>query len=662
MAGEGYHFTNAERQVLENIQVPFAVYHLQAAQMRIVLISQGACTLFGVERSALIRYLDDTEGTYIHPMDRDDVLRLRQNAISCKEKEFRLTYRIRFPETANYLWIRVSCAMKQQQDASFLMYTSYFDATDEQERRLQDQQKHRRQELLLEKILSTTQTALFWKDAERRFLGANKAFLDYYGFSSEQDILGCTDEDMGWHTEPDPYKNDECRVIQKGESTYRVHGKCISHGENRDIVASKSPMYENGKIIGLVGSFEDVTEDYRQRREIEKLNQMLLKALDKAEAASRAKSDFLSNISHDMRTPLNGILGFTDLAMQADDIVTCQQYLSKIKSASCFLRDLINDTLELSRIEKGKKTLHPEVVDSRDILDSIINSVKGIADAKHIDFRVDTEKAGLGYVRADRINVEKIFLNLLSNAVKFTAPSGRVEFIIEKLEIPEAAGNYRFIVRDNGIGMSEDFMPKMFNAFEQEHPSDAKDIVGTGLGLAIVQQLVSLMKGRIEVKSKEGEGTEFTVYLPIERVLDHHVMQAKKETMVHEELTGKRVLICEDHPLNQEISRAILERRGMEVVCAENGKIGVDTFASSKPGEYQAILMDIRMPVMNGLLAAEAIRKLSRADAKTIPIIALSANAFDEDIQKSKKAGMDYHLTKPIEPDELYRVLGKLMK
>ena len=171
MAGEGYHFTNAERQVLENIQVPFAVYHLQAAQMRIVLISQGACTLFGVERSALIRYLDDTEGTYIHPMDRDDVLRLRQNAISCKEKEFRLTYRIRFPETANYLWIRVSCAMKQQ-DASFLMYTSYFDATDEQERRLQDQQKHRRQELLLEKILSTTQTALFWKDAERRFLGA----------------------------------------------------------------------------------------------------------------------------------------------------------------------------------------------------------------------------------------------------------------------------------------------------------------------------------------------------------------------------------------------------------------------------------------------------------------------------------------------------------
>lgn len=662
MAGEHYHFTNAELQVLENIQVPFAVYHLQSSHMRIVLVSQGVCGLFDIERSKLLQYLDNPDGKYIHPFDRAEILRLRQAAIRREEKEFRLTYRLQLPGMPDYLWIRVSCAMKRQKDGSFLLYLSYFDATDEQERRLQDQKKHRRQEVLLEKILSTTQTALFWKDAQRRFLGANKAFLDYYGFSSEQEILGRTDEEMGWHTEPDPYKNDECRIIKNGESTYRVHGKCISHGENRDIVASKSPMYENGKIIGLVGSFEDVTDDYRQRREIEKLNQMLLKALDKAEAASRAKSDFLSNISHDMRTPLNGILGFTDLAMQAEDIVTCQQYLGKIKSAGCFLRDLINDTLELSRIENGKKILHPESVDSKDILDSVINSVKGTADAKHIDFQVHTEKADLGYIRIDRINVEKIFLNLLSNAVKFTAPSGKVEFIIEGLTVPDMAGNYRFIVRDNGIGMSEAFIPKMFNAFEQEHPSDAKDIVGTGLGLAIVQQLVALMKGRIEVKSKKGEGTEFTVYLPIERVSESHVMKEKNQSMAQDNLAGKRVLICEDHPLNQEISRAILERQGIEVVCAENGKIGVDIFASSKPEEYQAILMDIRMPVLNGLLAAEAIRQLPRDDAKTVPIIALSANAFDEDIQKSKKAGMDYHLTKPIEPDELYRVLGKLMK
>ncbi len=662
MAGDLYQFMPAEQQEFENIMVPMAVYYVAGGAAQLVVASEGTCRLLGGDRETVIKCLSDQTGKFLHADDVTRVLAARKYAYCHPEETYKLTYRIRKIHTQEYAWLTVLGAAKRIADEKFLVYISYFDATLEQCRKLEEQQSHRRINVLLQKILSTTQTALFWKDADRRFLGANKAFLEYYGFQSEQDILGKNDEEMGWHTEPDSYKNDEYRVIKNGESTYRVHGKCMSHGENRDIVASKSPMYEDGKIIGLVGSFEDVTEDYRRQREIEKLNHLLLKALDEASRANRAKSDFLSNISHDMRTPLNGILGFTELAIQTGDSVKRQDYLEKIKSSGCFLRDLINDTLELSRIENGKKSLQPESVPATELFASVVNAVRGVAEAKKIDFVVDTKALQTKCLCVDRISIEKILLNLLSNAIKFTPSGGKVELLAEEIHMAEKAVSCRMIVRDNGIGMSPDFIPRMFHPFEQECASSAQGNVGTGLGLAIVKQLVTLMEGHIFVHSQKGIGTEFVLEFPFQ--LTEHLIRPAEKTMVKAEpgLWGKKILLCEDNPLNREIAQTILEMQGAEIVCAANGKEGVEIFMASGLSEFDAILMDIRMPVMDGLQAAAEIRSLKREDAKKVPIIALSANAFVEDVQKSKMAGMDDHLTKPIEPKILVRTLLSWLK
>jgi PAS domain S-box-containing protein len=532
------------------------------------------------------------------------------------------------------------------------------DVASEHEQNEQRRAEQKHMNLLLDKILETTQVGIFWKDKERRFLGANKAFLEYYGFPSESVIIGKTDEDMGWHADDEPYKKDERWVLETGRSTHRVRGKCLSHGEMREIVASKSPLIENGEIVGLVGSFEDVTEEYRQQQKIVELNDRLLASLKRTEMANRAKTAFLSNVSHDMRTPLNGILGFARLAAASNNMEKVQNYLQKILKSAELLQSLIDDTLELSRISAGKLRLEPEILEAETMFDALLTTISSMAENKGVHFEIQGSLADMGTVKADALKLNKVLLNLLSNAVKFTPVGGRVTFSAECLK--ERLGGRRkcrIRVKDTGIGMDEAFLPKMFEPFVQEH---RLPVQGTGLGLAIAKQLVDMLGGSISVASRVNEGTEFKVEFYLEQVMAP-VPGKGTEAVPKDFFKGRRVLLCEDNTLNQELAKTLLEDEGMVVLLAENGQIGLEIFNDSDLGSIDAILMDIRMPVMDGLQAARLIRGMPRRDGRAVPILALTANAFREDAEKSKAAGMNSHLTKPLEPEKLLHDLAHYM-
>ena len=375
-------------------------------------------------------------------------------------------------------------------------------------------------------------------------------------------------------------------------------------------------------------------------------------------AAVSAKSEFLSNMSHDMRTPLNGIIGYTELARKTDVSAQKEDYLRKIQISGEFLLNLINDTLDVSKIESGKFTLKPEPVDTEELLAGIIVPIRQMADAKGIRFAVDTAGMTGGTILADRLNLQKIILNLLSNAVKFTPAGGTVTLTIAALAPQEDGRNALVTVEDTGIGISEEFIGHIFEPFSQERAPEGGNTAGTGLGLSIVKSVVELMGGRIEVRSRRGEGTRFDVRLPI----THLSGEAARPAEPAADLTllrGRRALLCEDNEMNREIATAVLQSFGMEVCCAENGRAGADRFAASEPGEYDVVLMDLRMPVLDGFGAARAIRALPRADASTVPILAMSADAYEEDLRKCREAGMNGHIAKPVDTKRLFAELVK---
>ncbi len=397
----------------------------------------------------------------------------------------------------------------------------------------------------------------------------------------------------------------------------------------------------------------DITDYYEH--EIDRI-QKLQAALLSEEKATASRSEFLSNISHDMRTPLNGIIGFTSLALTSDSQDSVRDYLNKIKISGSLLLDLVNDTLTLSRIQSGKMLINPELTSNYNIIDHIAVPIRSACEEKGLHFKLETEGLPKRSIMADRANTQKIFLNLLTNSVRFTPKGGTVEFAVEEIPATPEGWNCRAVVRDTGIGMSPRFMEVMYDPFTQEHPNEAASGQGTGLGLSIVHQLVKLMGGKISARSTQGSGSEFTVYLHFETA-DPAAAPSKGAVRFNEQYKGRKVLVCEDNYLNTEIARTLLERRGLTVVCASDGKDGLEKFSASKENEFDAVLMDLRMPVMNGYDTTQAIRALPRADAKTVPIIAMTADAYAEDIKKCYEAGMNAHVPKPIDPQMLFKQL-----
>ena len=400
----------------------------------------------------------------------------------------------------------------------------------------------------------------------------------------------------------------------------------------------------------------DVTEKVRDERE---QAEVLRKALQEARHASAMKTEFLSNVSHDMRTPLNAVLGYTGLAMKCDDLTQIREYLGKLDQAGRIMLSLINDTLNLSKIENGAISLKRSPVSCGDILKKVVTTVQPSMEAKHIHFVIDNKSAVMATINADALRVQDIFINLLSNAVKFTPENGQITLTVECLKLEENVVHDRLTVSDNGCGMSEEFLSKVFEPFTQERIAETAGVGGSGLGLSIAKKLVELMGGTIEVQSELGKGTTFIVYLDFERV-DEKIAQENSEIKQHKELMGRNILLVDDNEMNVEIAKAVLEMRGMVVTCANDGAKACDKFAESEPGHFSAILMDVRMPVMNGRDATEKIRQMNREDAKKIPIVAMSADAFDDDIQASLDAGMNGHIAKPVDPEKMYATLDSL--
>ncbi len=376
--------------------------------------------------------------------------------------------------------------------------------------------------------------------------------------------------------------------------------------------------------------------------------------------AVHAKQDFLSRMSHDMRTPMNAIIGFSRFGIDSGSLSEAQEYHRKVFRASEYLLQLINDTLDLSKLEAGTMTIHPEPYLSSDFIETISNILLPKAKEKGISFSIENELSNPRVVLFDKLRLQQIFINLLNNAMKFTPPGGHVTLKIEAQTGEDGVHTTVFSVIDDGIGMTEAFQKEsLYKPFVQEHRMENAES-GTGLGLSIVKELVSAMGGTITCKSVLKEGTTFTVTLK-SKVVEAPEAQAKGARPERLDLSGKRILICEDHPLNREIANKLLQNIGALVVNAGNGQAGLALFEASEVGYFDAILMDIRMPVLDGLATTRTIRALERPDAKTIPIIAMTANAFDEDVRQSIEAGMNAHLVKPIAPHRLYQTLAAFL-
>ncbi|MDO5573821.1 MAG: ATP-binding protein [bacterium] len=402
----------------------------------------------------------------------------------------------------------------------------------------------------------------------------------------------------------------------------------------------------------------DITDLYEEEQ---RQKQILQDAVDAAVEANHAKSDFLSRMSHDMRTPLNAILSFSDHELTEDATEEKMgMYLDKIHASGDYLLGIINDVLDVSKIEQDKMALNPTPYSLDEFTDSINTVIGSLCQNKSIDFNMDISRVPDQWIMIDKVRFNQIFINLLSNAVKFTEDGGKVDFTVMPCsEILDSGLRMRFEIRDNGIGMSPEFLPHAFDSFSQEYNKNISEKAqGTGLGLTIVKEIVSLMKGTISVESKLGKGTLFTVELPLKYTAPPPSTLLLKEDMPS--LQGIHVLLCEDNELNREIAVILLEKWGCQVECAENGRQGMDMFLQSEVAYYDVILMDIRMPVMNGLEATKGIRAADRPDAPVIPIVAMTADAFSEDAQISSEAGMNGHLSKPIEPKKVFETLMRV--
>ncbi|MCI8469721.1 MAG: PAS domain S-box protein [Eggerthellaceae bacterium] len=432
--------------------------------------------------------------------------------------------------------------------------------------------------------------------------------------------------------------------------------------EFRQVTVVRAGSWNDGAhtiVVGLRNVDQQIREELQQK-------ELLEEALMRANRASEAKSSFLTNMSHDIRTPMNAIVGFTTLAHNhIDQKERVQEYLGKIQASSNHLLSLINDILDMSRIESGKAHLDEQAGSLREAMDNLRVILQPEAEAKGITLVVDDSDIRDVAVVCDRLKLDQVLLNLLGNSLKFTAEGGRVSASIhEEPGAPAGHQGYRIVVEDNGIGMKAEFLEHIFDPFERERTSTISGIQGTGLGMAITKSLVDMMGGTIRVESTEGVGSRFTIDVSF-RLADAADEPAHLERpgalAPSEALRGCRVLLVDDNLLNREIALTLLEDAGFQVECAFDGKMAVETLTAADPDHFQLVLMDIQMPVMNGYEAATAIRALDDPAKAAVPILAITADAFDTDRQKALSHGMNGHLPKPIEIDKLFAVLDELL-
>ena len=507
-----------------------------------------------------------------------------------------------------------------------------------------------------------------WSDEFRRMLG-------YHGTEDFPDEL----ESWSDLLHPD----DRERVLKEynetisdytGQKTYDIEYRLLT--KNRGYrwyrAVGKPTRRPDGSPITYVGVFIDVTERKEMMQQLAHQRESLSIALEEANQANKAKTAFLANMSHEIRTPMNAIIGLDRIALNDPGISeTTRDNLEKIGLSAQHLLGIINDILDMSRIESGRMTVKNEEFSFAKALGQVNTMISGQCRDKGIEYECRVKGAVDDYYIGDDMKLRQVMLNILGNAVKFTPSGGTVTFVVEAVARFNGKTTLRLIIRDTGIGMSQEFLPRLFDAFSQEDSSSTNRYGSTGLGMAITRSIIELMNGTISVESEKHKGTTFTVTVTLTdcdrktiREEEPALQPRKDEKPLREtaDLKGRRILLAEDVTVNAEIMMMVLSMREIQVDHAENGRIAVEMFEEHEEGYYDAVLMDMRMPEMDGLEATRRIRAMNRSDAKTIPIIALTANAFDEDVQHSMQAGLNAHLSKPVEPDILFETLEGLLQ
>ena len=505
-------------------------------------------------------------------------------------------------------------------------------------------------------------TGEFYKEAPEHHEEALLRYVNNYVHKDDKTICYtmCSRDYMKEHlSKENPFYFFNYRQIVDGiQKWYRMH----------IIGATYAP---DGTVTHAVMAVMDV--DNQITIDVQK-QQVLEEALVQAENANKAKSVFLSNMSHDIRTPMNAIIGFTNLAQtHIENQTLVEEYLKKIMSASKHLLSLINDILDMSRIESGRIQLEENVISLSEVVQDMENLIQPMATEKDINFVIDTHVVNK-YVYCDKLRLEQVLINLLGNAVKFTPKGGEISLNIEQelFSVPEGYEKYIFKVKDNGVGIESSFLDKLFEPFEREKTMDISGVQGTGLGLSITKSIVELMNGKISVESEVNQGTEFTVQVvfrvqAIEDSIKNEELERRHSLeenviKVTQNVAEKTILLVDDNEINREIANVILTDAGFRVVEAENGKEAVETIKNAMVDEFGVVLMDIQMPIMDGYTATKEIRALESTDLANIPIIAMTANAFEEDKKKAFESGMNGHIAKPIDVEVLFTTLKQIIK
>ncbi len=638
------------RSEMEHIPNCTVIFYVREGKYELVMITDRFLEVLHLKRDTFEDYFFSNLAVFFHPDDR----------ISLESKLYEMLrapgtlypFRMRLNVNGEYRWFRGNMEAREADDGGKLIYVTTMDITEDHNRHARDKVR----DILLAKVLDTTQTCMFWKDTERRFVGVNQAFLDFYGFPSEDVLIGKTDEDMGWHDDPEPFREDEMKVL-RGESTYLVLGKCRVHGENREIFATKAPAYDGDTIIGLVGSFIDATETLSQQRKIEELSKELARSLEKEKQANADMSRFMSRLSHELRTPMNAVIGLSALGMEQETLEGAREYLENIRISGKYLLSIINEVLELNKAEAGDIKLNPVSANLRKLFKELHTIIDPLALKKGISVVMDESEIICEDMCFDNVRLKQILINLLNNAVKFTDRGGHVNLSLHQ-SLADGAIRNEFVVTDDGCGISEEFLPSIYKPFAQGSRTPSKYGSGTGLGLAITKTFTEMMGGDIRVESREGVGTSFFLTLDLPACCPAEKVETKKDPKPREILGGKKVLLAEDNVINQKVACGILGRVGVTADVAQDGAEAVSFFENAPAGTYSAVLMDIHMPRMDGFEASAKIRALDHPDAQRVPIIAMSADVFDESVTKARESGMTGYVTKPLDMEMLYEELA----
>jgi len=587
--------------------------------------------------------------------------------------EYRLNTRDR-----GWRWFRATGDVSRQEDGTPVrFYGVFFDITDQKEREQieEDREKALKRAESATKAMITIHETLgsgnwsmefnekgemescFWSDAFRRMLG----------YKDENDFPNVLDS---WSDLL--HEDDRERVLTKywdtvwdysGEKTYDVEYRLLTKksGWRWFHAAGRLTRRPDGSPITYYGMFMDIDEKKAAAKALED-------ALAAAQHANKSKTTFLNSMSHDMRTPMNAIIGFTSLAVaHIDNTELVKNYLTKIITSSNHLLSLINDVLDMSQIESGNVRIEENEAKLPEIIHNLRTIVQPDIHARQLEFHIDMTDVVNEDIICDKLRLNQVLLNLLSNAMKFTKTGGMVSLcVVQKNGAPSGYAAYEFRVKDTGIGMSREFQKHIFEPFEREQTSTVSGIQGTGLGMSITKNIVDMMGGTITVISEEGKGSEFIVSLQFktndEPVQCKTVPEYEEKAVSQIDFKGKKILLVEDNEMNQEIVVAILEEAGLFVDTAEDGTVAVDIMKSAKPGQYDLILMDIQMPHMDGYEATRAIRALTGPKISGIPIIAMTANAFEDDKRRAIEAGMNGHIAKPFDVGKLFETLAFILE